>query len=318
MLFDDLETRKEIFLSNLRGKKQKYKRYLGAPIRYPGGKSLAVGYILELLPNGIERVISPFLGGGSVEVAISKELDIPVIGFDVFDILVNFWQVLLDRDSKRKMLEILHSLEPNRETYNRVKEILKRHWEWSEYGKGSPKYLIKDRIVLASYYYFNYNLSYGPGFLGWSSNIYLNKSKYLSMLEKLEKFQNSNLEVYQSDFRAVLEKYRDDFLYLDPPYYIGSDSKMFKGIYPMRNFPIHHNGFPHEILRDKLKEHRGGFILSYNDSPTIREFYKEYHQYFPSWQYTMGQGEKRIGKYRKERNSNIKQSHEIVIFSPPN
>jgi len=93
---------------------------------------------------------------------------------------------------------------------------------------------------------------------------------------------------------------------------------MFKGIYPMRNFPIHHNGFPHEVLRDKLREHRGGFILSYNDSPTIREFYKEYHQYFPSWQYTMGQGEKRIGKYRKERQSNIKQSHEIVIFSPPN
>jgi DNA adenine methylase len=94
---------------------------------------------------------------------------------------------------------------------------------------------------------------------------------------------------------------------------------MFRGIYPMRNFPIHHNGFPHEILRDMLKEHRGGFILSYNDCPTIRSYYKEFQLFFPSWQYSMGQGEKRIGKYRKERHSftHVKESHEILIYSPP-
>jgi len=179
--------------------------------------------------------------------------------------------------------------------------------------------IIKDRVKLAAYYYFNYNLSYGPGFLGWPSSVYLNEKRYISLLEKLKNFENDKLEVYCSDFRDVLKKHRNDFLYLDPPYYIGKDSKMFKGIYPMRNFPIHHNGFPHEILRDMLKEHKGGFILSYNDCPTIREYYKEYEQYFPSWQYTMGQGEKRIGKYRKERkcDTNIKESHEILIYSPP-
>ena len=322
MLFNDTEIRKDIFLTSLRSKnstKNKYKRYNGAPIRYPGGKSLAVGYILELLPSHVEKVVSPFIGGGSVEVAISKELNIPVIGYDIFDILVNFWKVLLNPSLKEKMLEILYKLSPDKDTYNKVKKELQDHWNWTQYKKGSENNVIKDKVKLAAYYYFNHNLSYGPGFLGWPSSVYLNERRYISLLEKLKNFKNEKLEVYCSDFRNVLKKHKNDFLYLDPPYYIGRDSKMFKGIYPMRNFPIHHNGFPHEILRDMLKEHKGGFILSYNDCPTIREYYKEYEQYFPSWQYTMGQGEKRIGKYRKERNcdTNIKESHEILIFCPP-
>ena len=35
---------------------------------------------------------------------------------------------------------------------------------------------------------------------------------------------------------------------------------MFKGVYPMRNIPVHHKDFPHEKLRDMLKKHKGGFI----------------------------------------------------------
>jgi DNA adenine methylase len=313
--------KKSLFLSNLlsNSPRQKYKRYNWAPIRYPWWKSLAVGYILELLPNNIKKVVSPFIWWWSVEVAISKELDIPVIWYDIFDILVNFWQVLLDNDKKNKMLNILLNLEPNKNTYENIKKRLKKHWERSEYKKWSKENIISDKVKLAAYYYFNYNLSYGPGFLWWPSSVYLNKKRYLSMLEKLKKFENNNLQVYCSDFKKVLKKHKNDFLYLDPPYYIGKDSKMFKWIYPMRNFPVHHNGFPHEILRDMLKEHKWWFILSYNDCPTIREYYKEYNQYFPSWQYTMWQWEKRIWKNRKARNcnTNIKESHEILIYSPP-
>lgn len=308
-----LEQNKNLFLQNLKSStgKAKYKMYKNAPIRYAGGKSRAVGYIVELLPSDIQRVISPFIGGGSVETAISKELNIPVIGYDIFDILVNFWQVLLDPIQKDKMISILETLEPNKETYSLVKEKLKKHWKREE--------IIEDKILLAAYYYFNHNLSYGPGFLGWPSSIYLNQKRYKKLLEKLQKFENENLEVFTGSFEEIIPKYKNDFLYLDPPYYLGEDSKMFKGIYPMRNFPVHHNNFKHELLRDLLKEHKGGFILSYNDCPTIREYYKEYEQFFPKWQYSMGQGETRIGKNRKEKGieSNIKESHEILIYCPP-
>jgi DNA adenine methylase len=89
---------------------------------------------------------------------------------------------------------------------------------------------------------------------------------------------------------------------------------MFKGIYPQRNFPVHHNGFNHLLLADLLKNHKNGFILSYNDCPEVRELYKHYKIIEVKWQYTMGQGETRIGKNRIERGEgHIKQSHEILI-----
>lgn len=86
----------------------------------------------------------------------------------------------------------------------------------------------------------------------------------------------------------------------------------------MRNFPIHHEGFPHEVLREMLEARRGGFILSYNDCPTIRAYYAGDVQRFPRWHYSMGLGETRIGKRRKAKGSDHKkESHEILIFRPP-
>jgi len=126
--FDNIKKQKISMLNKLKSNSSssKYRMYDGAPIRYAGGKSRAVGYIIELLPTTIDRVISPFIGGGSVEVAISKELGIPVIGYDIFDILVNFWQVLLNENEKQEMINILKSLKPNKETYLLVKEKLKK------------------------------------------------------------------------------------------------------------------------------------------------------------------------------------------------
>lgn len=311
-----LKERKLEFLKKLKSKSG-YKRYLGSPIRYPGGKSQAVGYIVELLPDNIDLVVSPFIGGGSVEIALAKELGIKVIAFDIFDILVNFWQIILNKTTKEKLVNNLYKFKPNEKTFKEVKDTLTKHWRFVQYNEGSKDNLIEDKVELATLYFFNYQLSYGPGFLGWSSKVYLNEKSYSKILKKLEEFEVNNLEVHQADFREVLPRYKDRFLYLDPPYYIGPDSKMFKGIYPQRNFPIHHNNFPHETLRDMLRDHKGGFILSYNDCETIRNYYKDYKFIFPKWHYSMGLGEKRIGKYRKERNqeTNKKESHEILIFS---
>jgi D12 class N6 adenine-specific DNA methyltransferase len=91
------EERKKNFLKKLSpvAGKNKYKRYIASPLRYAGGKTLAVGLIVELIPHNIKRLISPFLGGGSLEVAVAKEIDIPVIAFDIFDILMNYWDVQL-------------------------------------------------------------------------------------------------------------------------------------------------------------------------------------------------------------------------------
>lgn len=46
-LFNQNASKKDVFLHNLRSNNGRYKRYIKAPLRYGGGKSLAVGLIVE-------------------------------------------------------------------------------------------------------------------------------------------------------------------------------------------------------------------------------------------------------------------------------
>ena len=67
-----------------------------------------------------------------------------------------------------------------------------------------------------------------------------------------------------------------------------------------------------------LKNHKGGFLITYNNCDTIRDWYKDFIFEFPEWQYTYGQGETRIGKNRKlDETNNIKESNEIFIICNP-
>jgi|YelNatPaOPRAMG01_1025707.scaffolds.fasta_scaffold33950_2 DNA adenine methylase len=305
-LFRDLisQNPKQEFLQSLRSKGNRYKRYLGSPLRYAGGKSWAVGYVIEKIPEGIPRLVSPFFGGGSIEIAVAKELGIEVVGFEIFDILVNYWKIQIDKPND--LYKELIKLKPTKDTYKWVKQELKKHW------MGEIKL---EPVKLAAYYYFNHNLSYGPGFLGWMSSVYANGETYLRLLERVKNFNVKNINVECASFEEVIPRFKNDFLYCDPPYYLGKDSTLFRGLYPQRNFPIHHNNFNHNLLKELLLNHKGGFILSYNDSPTIRRWYKDFEIIELPIQYTMGQGETRIGLNRKMKNSNhIKKTKELLII----
>lgn len=298
--------RKADFLANLRSKgKYKYSRYNGLPLRYAGGKSLAVGHIVEHIPDGIDKLVSPFVGGASVEIACALELGIRVQAYDIFDILTNYWQVQLDEP--QTLASRIAEWQSTKERYVAVKERLRQHWKQEE-----P---ITDSLELAAHYWFNHNLSYGPGFLGWMSKIYEEPKRYLRLLDKVQGFICPNLSVQQGSFEDTIPRHKNEFLYCDPPYYLDGDSKMFRGIYPQRNFPVHHKGFNHKLLRDLLHSHEGGFVLSYNDCETIRSWYSDFRIIEVQWQYTLGQGETRIGKNRIENGSNhhVKRSHELLI-----
>ena len=298
--------RKEDFLKSLRGKgRYKYRRYAGGPLRYAGGKTLAVGHIVEHLPDGVDRLVSPFVGGGAVEIACANEFGLRVQGYDIFDVLTNYWQIQLAQSLE--LAARIGEWSPDQQTYRAVKARLKQHWTGTE-----P---LDDALELAAHYWFNHNLSYGPGFLGWMSRIYEEPGRFQSLLGKVRDFDCPTLSVEQGDFRETIPRHRHDFLYCDPPYYLDGDSRMFRGIYPQRNFPVHHKGFNHAALRDLLRQHQSGFILSYNDCQTVREWYSDFQIVEVEWQYTLGQGETRIGKNRIENGSNhIKASHELLIL----
>jgi DNA adenine methylase len=288
----------EQFLASIQGKANKYKRVSDTPLRYAGGKSLAVGYIAEHLPSNLTKLVSPFFGGGSFEIALAKRAGVRVEGYDIFELLVNYWQVQTKQPDI--LADVLSTLNPDKDTYKAIKDYLSDVF-WNNLRYSS--------VTAAAYYFFNHNLSYGPSFLGWPSSVYLNRARYDKMLNKVRNF-SAPIDVKCASFDDVISNSDKDFIYADPPYHLSG--KMFKGIYPQRNFPIHHNGFDHEKLRDLLHNHKGGFVLSYNDTPIIREWYSDFEIYEPKWQYTMGQGETRIGQNRKGL-THVKQSHELLI-----
>jgi hypothetical protein len=69
------------------------KEYPRSPLRYPGGKSRVVKSIYSVIPENETKLVSPFLGGASIELACTTRMD--VYGSDIFEPLIDFWQALL-------------------------------------------------------------------------------------------------------------------------------------------------------------------------------------------------------------------------------
>ena len=107
--------------------KSKYKRVCLSPLRYAGGKSKAVGLILENLPKLKEKkIVSPFFGGGSFELALTKELGYEVIGYDIFGMLVNFWNILVEQQDD--FVKELKNLKAIKEDFTKNRHILLEYW----------------------------------------------------------------------------------------------------------------------------------------------------------------------------------------------
>lgn len=318
------------YLNTLRNSDGTYKRVIISPLRYGGGKSKAVGLILNSLPKlKNKRVVSPFFGGGSLELCLSQNLNIEVIAYDIFGMLVNFWYVLINH--KEDFIKELKKLEISKDDFTHNRHILLNYWDKIKppdliYNTKKKIDLSQEELIMlddniikqAVYYYYNMTFSYGPMFLGWYSSNENNPNKFNNKIAMLEKIKLKNLSINCDDFENVILRHNEDFLFLDPPYYLEGNSKMFKGLYPNSNFAIYHNNFNHKRLCELLKNHKGGFLLTYNNCDIICDWYKDFIFEYPEWQYTYGQGEKRIGKNRKEDNTNnIKKSHEVFIISFP-
>ena len=70
-----------------------------SPLRYPGGKSRAVKIITNLIPEKEDTLISPFFGGGSIELECAQNNKI-VKGYDNFLPLTDFWEQLINNNTE--------------------------------------------------------------------------------------------------------------------------------------------------------------------------------------------------------------------------
>ena len=258
-----------------------------SPLRYPGGKTKAIGLITQYLPDDMpKKILSPFMGGASLEICWANNLDgiEEVVACDIFHPLTNFWNHILS--DPNKLADQLETFDLGDINYRKYKQILK---DWYE----DP---VKNKLTdleAAAHYYYNMQLSYGPMFLGWTSpGKPTTENDYKNIISRIRSFSCTKLKVEPLSFEASLDKYPNHFVYADPPYLLGYDSTVFKAIYPNQGGE-HHKGFNHELFRDKLLERNSEWIISYNDCGTIRDWFKDHEQLYPKWQYSYQQGETR-------------------------
>lgn len=249
-----------------------------SPLRYPGGKRRAIKLIPQFFPKNLKTLVSPFFGGGSIELYCAA-MGVKVNGYDNFEPLANFWKTLFfNPDELANEVEKHHPL--SKEAF----------YELQEKQKSLPEGIEKAAI----FYVLNRASFSGITLSGGMSP---NHPRFTpASIDRLRTFQNPNVEVEQGDFRETIISHPNEFLYLDPPYLVENNLYGENG-----NL---HREFDHQFLFEMLKN-RENWILSYNNTEEIQKMYQGFRQVNPYWKYGMPKD--------KSPNETLIFSHDIPI-----
>lgn len=250
-----------------------------SPLRYPGGKTRAIQFITQFFPPHIQTLVSPFVGGGSIELYMAAG-GVNVLGYDAFQPLVEFWQCLLNSpDDLAAAVEKYYPL-PKEKFY--------------ELQRTQTRFKTKLQRA-AAYYVLNRSSFSGATLSGGMSPQHPRFT--ITSIERLRNFHNPNIQVRQADFKKSLDDNPGTFTYLDPPYLIKSSLYGKKG--------DAHRDFDHAGLAARLKR-RKRWLMSYNDCTEIRALYKGLHIVTPNWKYGMSNNKssKEILIFSRDYNEN--------------
>lgn len=229
-------------------------------LRYPGGKSRAVKFLEECIPEGVEEVCSPFIGGGSFEIHLANK-GINIKGYDSFYPLVLFWNKA--KNNPKELSDKVRRMYPiSREEFKEMQQKIREEQN--------------DLEVAAMFYVLNRSSFSGTTLSGGMSKGHPRFT--LSSIERLEKIKYERITVECKSFEESIKENVDMFLYCDPPYVVDSSLYGVKG--------DKHRGFNHSKLFEILRE-RDGWVLSYNDCEYIRDLYKGYKIIEAHWTYGM-------------------------------
>ena len=239
-----------------------------SPLIYPGSKSKGIPSLMRYIPFNLYEVVSPFVGGGSLEIFLAKQ-SIRVFGSDGYGDLVNFWDHALEcpRELASEALK-LYPMTPDK--YAKIKS------EWDGYT---------DKLERAAKFYAINRASWnGINF----QCIAPNGGKFT--INGIKRLGNFSVECL--DYKDALDKYPTTYAYLDPPYDI-KDSNLYGHDGSM------HRGFDHDELADYMRERQSSWLMSYNNDSAIINRYKDFPGVklaYPQWTHTMSGLGNRTGK----------------------
>ena len=239
-------------------------------LRYPGGKTRAIKYLEPYIPQTTTTLLSPFFGGGSLELhLIATRTNLNVVANDAYEPLYNFYyQLKTNRDAVIEAIEELHPFS---------KEMFKAAQEAVLDKQNSP-------VERAAYYFALNRSSFSGATCSGGYSEQAAQSRFTeSAIQRCRELNLNSVHIENHDFAEFLATHPPKpgtFIYLDPPYFL-ENSKLYGTKGDM------HENFNHTQLANIL-QNRKDWLLSYNDSPKIREFYMGFSKILPAtWSYGM-------------------------------
>lgn len=234
-------------------------------------KDEIIEIIDEVRPN-LTHIMSPFMGGGCIELALAAR-GVKVQAYDLFQPLADFWELLTTEGGKRIGEEVAkHYPLKDREHYKSFLPLLESD----------------DKFTRAWSFYICIKGAFS-GDLGHTSEA-SRKNLNLAGIHKLIGFYNPNFSFSFGNCFDTIPKHQNDFLYLDPPYY--KTTSYYYGIDGST-----HEGFDHDKLADVLKQHKGGFVMSYDNTDYLKKLYEGWTEFrYLEFDYQMAGDVSRRGK----------------------
>jgi DNA adenine methylase len=261
-----------------------------SPLRYPGGKTRACKVIDGAFNDNFDlrnfdTLISPFFGGGSFEFYVQNKYNYKLIVNDKFKPLFNFWKQI-----KKNKEELCDEL-------NKIPIVSKELF--TDYRKTIMSLNDSEEISLqqAIQYFIINRCSFSGSTLSGGFSQEASTKRYTpSSINKIRSLDFSNIEIFNYDFEEFINIYGNKektLLFLDPPYYLEKQSKLYGN-----NGDMHEN-FNHNQLYDLIKTKKN-WLITYNNCNYIRDLYKDYKILEVDWKYGMNK---------------TKASSEIIILS---
>ena len=240
-------------------------------LRYPGGKSKVVKQIIAHIPAGIKEFREPMVGGGSVSLVV-KQL-YPNVKVKINDLnydLICFWKTLRDNPNEliRKIRKIKERYKDGRKLYN---ELINKNSD-NEFER-AIRFFVLNRITFS-----------GTVDCGGYSQQAFEKRFTDSAIEKLKLVSLiiKDFEITHGDCEKLLFEDGDDvFIFLDPPYYSTTKSKLYG-----KNGNLHAS-FDHKRFADNMKKCKHLWLITYDDCMEIRELFTFAYIYPFETQYGM-------------------------------
>ena len=269
---------------------------LKTPLRYPGGKSRACVKMDPYFPDlrDYDEFREPFLGGGSVAIHITKKypnLDIWVN--DLYEPLVNFWQVLQTfsgdlRDTLSREKSNNNNPEAAKELFLAAKDMI-----------NDTTLTSVDRAV--AFYIVNKcsfsGLTESSSFSAQASNANFSLRGIEKLPEYSKLIEKWRITNYSYDY--LMDGNKGAFMYLDPPYDIKDNLYGRKGSM--------HKGFDHDKFAADCDANDMDQLVSYNSDQLVKDRFKNWKAAEFDLTYTM----RSVGEYMRDQ----KQRKELLLFN---